>query len=267
MLFLSDQTRQCFGMIDLVSSFTALAPWLVLLMGVVCFLAGLIRGFTGFGLSAVLVAIIAVFVAPIELLPIALLLEAAATVFLLNTTWRDADWGVVSMFIVGSVLGYPTGLALTIALDPQVSKIVALLLIFGLVLALLMGWVPPMKKTRLPLGLAGFTASFVSGIAGVGGLVYAAVFLAMNLPARVMRATMIVYLGVSLTYSITVQSVLGVMDEVALSRAAVMVPVTLLGVWIGKMFFAPETEKYYRRICMGFLVVVSLAGLGRLVLL
>ena len=253
-------------MIENLSSFTQFAPWLLFLMASVCFAAGLIRGFTGFGLSAVLVAIIAVFVAPIELLPIALLLEGAATLFLLNTTWRDADWQIVSMFIVGSVIGYPTGLALTMWLDPELSKIAALVLIFILVMALLLGWIPPMKKARFQLGAAGFTASFVSGIAGVGGLVYAAVFLALRLPARVMRATMVVYLGVSLAYSITVQSFAGVMDTVALSRAGVMIPITLFGVWIGKMFFDPEAEKSYRRICMGFLVAVSLAGLARLIL-
>ena len=253
-------------MFDRIITFVNFEPWLFAVITGVCLLAGIVRGFTGFGYSAVLVAIVAVFLAPIELLPIALILEAAASLFLLRGTWRDAEYRIVLMFLLGSLFGYPAGLSLTMALDPEVSKIAALGLILFLVTALLMNWIPPVKKTWVVLAPVGLMASFASGIAGVGGLVYAAVFLALQLPPKIMRATIVLHLLISLIYSISAQTVMGVMDEVALARGVALIPITLLGVWIGKQFFVPGTEKYYRRICMGFLVIVTLLGLGRLIL-
>ena len=67
-------------MFEVLIQFTALSPVLLILISLSCFLAGVVRGFTGFGLSAVLVGVMAAFVAPVELLPIAILLEAASRV-------------------------------------------------------------------------------------------------------------------------------------------------------------------------------------------
>ena len=253
-------------MFDAILQIVNFEPWLFILISGVCLVAGIVRGFTGFGFSAVLVAIVAVFLAPIELLPIALLLEASASLFLLRGTWRDAEYKVVGLFLLGSLIGYPAGLSLTMALDPEISKMAALGLILILVTALLLDWIPPIRRTGIYLAPLGFLASFASGIAGVGGLVYAAVFLALKLPPKIMRATMVLHLLVSLVYSISAQTVMGVMDDVALARGAALVPITLLGVWIGKLFFVEGAEKYYRRVCMGFLVIITLVGLTRLAL-
>ena len=248
---------------DALITFTNFTPWLFYLICAACGIAGIVRGFTGFGLSAVAMAILTAFVAPVELLPIMLLLEAAASLFLLRGTWRDADFGMIGWMFIGSIIGYPIGLTLTVSVSVEISKFMALGIILVLVLANLSGRMPPLGRTKFSLVIAGFTASFASGIAGVGGLVLALVYLSLQLEPRVMRATMVVHLLVSLVMSISYQLWFGVMDGQAIERSAVLIPVTLVGVWIGKLMFQPSAEKYYRRVCMIVLVIVTVLGMLR----
>ncbi|MEO0980836.1 MAG: sulfite exporter TauE/SafE family protein, partial [Pseudomonadota bacterium] len=77
-------------MLQDLSVWAGLPPTQLTICAVMVFIAGLVRGFAGFGLSAVLMASIVVFIPPIELIPVCFLLEAAASLAMFRGGLRDA---------------------------------------------------------------------------------------------------------------------------------------------------------------------------------
>jgi len=73
--------------------------------------AGIVRGFSGFALSALVMASAVVILPPVELIPICLILELAASLLMARGGWQEADRGTVLGLVIGSTIGVPIGLA------------------------------------------------------------------------------------------------------------------------------------------------------------
>ena len=82
-------------------------------LGGICFIAGLVRGFSGFALSALVMASAVIFLAPIELIPILWFLEMAASLLMARGGWKDADRESALTLVGGNMLGWPIGLWMT----------------------------------------------------------------------------------------------------------------------------------------------------------
>lgn len=224
--------------------------------------SGLVRGFTGFALSAVALALAVTILAPVELVPVLWWLELGASLMMLSGTIKDADWRMTLILVIGSTIGMYFGLSLTTTIDPNTSRIVALAILITLAFLQL-------GKVRIPyLGTfggqigTGLLAGVVTGLAGIGGMVIALFVLAQNAPPRVMRASLVAFLFLSSVTSFAQHLWFGTMDTTAVYRGLALLPACLLGVWLGQRLFTPKYEPYYRPVCLSLLI-----GLGGLSLL
>ncbi len=102
--------------------------WLTLIVLV----AGLVRGFSGFALSALIIATAVIFLPPVELIPMLWWLELSASALMLKGGWADADRKTAIALVIGSAAGWPLGLWLTVSLPVETSKIIALSIIIEL---------------------------------------------------------------------------------------------------------------------------------------
>jgi len=73
------------------------------------FAAGLVRGFSGFGLSALTMAGLTVIIPPIALIPTCYLIEATASLVMLRGGIRNADFRIVLGLAIFSAIGFKTG--------------------------------------------------------------------------------------------------------------------------------------------------------------
>ena len=242
---------------------TDLTPNSFLALVGITFVAGVVRGFSGFALSALVMASAASFVAPVVLIPILFFLELAASLMMARAGLADADRRMALLLVAGSVLGWPLGLWFTTSLPVETSKMVALCVI--VVLAALQ-----LLKVRVPgLGsitgtaIAGVVAGVVSGLAHVGGMVIALFVLSLGSAARSMRGTLVLYLFVSSLLSVFIQLGYGVMTTTGALRGLVLIPPTLLGVWLGSKLFIPRLESYYKPFCLFLLIGLASLGLIR----
>ena len=80
------------------------------LLAVICFCAGLVRGFTGFALSAIVMASAALILSPLALIPICWWLELVASAMMVRGGWKDADKGAAVTLWLGSAVAVPIGL-------------------------------------------------------------------------------------------------------------------------------------------------------------
>ena len=94
-------------MIETLSDLTQLAPAQLLICVGAVFMAALVRGFSGFALSALIMASLVVIIPPIHLIPVCFLLEATASLMMFRGGIRDADMYIVWGLVIGSAIGVP----------------------------------------------------------------------------------------------------------------------------------------------------------------
>jgi len=229
------------------------------------FAAGMVRGFSGFALSAMVMASIAVLIPPVELIAICWFLELAASALMVRGGFGQADMKMVMGLFLGGLVGAPIGLYFTTSVPTETSQMVALILIMVLALTQLFRLRPTFLATTPGLLLSGVTAGIATGIASVGGMVVALYVLARDAPAAIMRASLVMYLFVGSVTSFGYLLYFGMMTWPVAARAMIFVPVVILGVWAGKWLFRPRLEPYYKPFCLVLLVALALAGLVRLV--
>ncbi len=233
--------------------------WLVAIV----LLAGLVRGFSGFALSAIVMALGVAFLPPVELIPFLWIQEMTASLLMARGGWRDADKMQTGLLLIGAWLGWPIGLYFTTTLPVEQSGQAALVIILALAALQLSRVRIPGLGTRPGTAIAGLVSGIISGLANVGGMVVALYTLALDTPARIIRGTLITYLFLGSLGSLVVQLSYGVMDSVAITRGLAFAPITLLGVWLGAKLFSAKWEPYYRPLCLGLLMVLAAGSLVR----
>ena len=142
------------------------------LLAAITFVAGVVRGFTGFALSALVMASAALILSPVELIPMVWWLEMSASILMLRGGWAEADRGIAFGLVMGSALGVPIGLSLIVNVSPDVSRLVALCVIVCLA---------AMQLAKLRLSFCKRGPGFMplawprncDGLAAVGGMVVA----------------------------------------------------------------------------------------------
>lgn len=233
--------------------------WLILIVLV----AGIVRGFSGFALSALIMATAVIFLPPIALIPMLWWLELSASLLMLKGGWADADRGTAIGLVIGSTAGWPIGLWLTLTLPVETSKILALAVIITLAVSQLSKLKLSFLATKPGLYGAGIVAGIVSGIAHVGGMVVALYVLASEAPARQMRGSLVLFLFLGSITSMITLLLFGVMDFSGISRGLVFAVPTVLGVYLGQKLFTPTLAKYYRAFCLTLLCLLATTSLIR----
>lgn len=250
-------------MINNLIQLTSLPTLDLSIVAVAVFMAGLVRGFAGFGLSAVIMASIVTIIPPVELIPICYILEGAASVAMFRGGMKDADMTVVWGLAIGSAIGVPIGLLATTTIDTELSKLIALLIVLGLTFAQFFNIRPNFLSTKRGLYASGVTAGIATGLASVGGLVVALYVLGSTAEAKRIRASLIMFLFIGMFTSLVYLLLYEVMNQQAFWRGVMLTPVVLLGVFSGTLLFRPKFVHLYKKVCLLLLISLCIFGLGR----
>lgn len=250
-------------MFDALLRWTDLSGQEFAILTVIVIIAGIVRGFSGFALSAIVMASAVIILPPVQLIPICWWLEMTASVLMARGGWKEADRGVVMGLVIGSTVGVPFGLLLTTSISPETSKLIVLVLIIALALTQLAKIRLAFLATKPGLYSSGFAAGVATGLASVGGMVIAIYVLSQNAAASKMRAALVLFLFVSSITSLITLLWFGVMNSTAAARGLSLAIPTTLGVIIGQWLFIPRFAAYYRPLCLSLLCALAAAALIR----
>ncbi len=249
-------------MTEILNLTTSEIGWLVL----ITLLAGIVRGFSGFALSALIMATAVIFLPPVELIPMLWWLEMSASVMMLKGGWADADRPTAYGLVIGSTIGWPFGLWMTTSLPASTSKTIALSIIVALAATLLAKVRLSFLDSKPGLYASGFVAGIASGLAHVGGMVVALYVLARNAPAASMRGSLVLFLFLGSLTSMVTQLAFGVMDMSGVARGLTFAVPTMIGVFLGQQLFIERLTPYYRPFCLTLLIFLAGVGLLRQVI-
>ncbi len=107
----------------------------------------------------------------------------------------------------------------------------------------------------------GFVAGFFAGASSLGGMVASVMLFAVSLPARNLRATLIVLFFGSALYSLSWGSWHGIVTAETFTRAAWLALPLLAGIAVGSRGFHQVSEAGFRRAVLAVLAALALAGL------
>jgi len=82
-----------------------LSPAMFLYALVAIGVAAFIRGYSGFGFSALTVTSLSLILPPAEVVPSAFMLEIAASIYMLPLVWRSVNWKVLRWLTFRSITG------------------------------------------------------------------------------------------------------------------------------------------------------------------
>ena len=229
----------------------------------VIFAAAVVRGYSGFGFSALIVTSLTLVLPPVAVVPIALLLEIAASLSVLRQVWSDIAWRNIAWLLAGAALGMPAGFALLAALSADTMRVVISALVL---LACLLLWRGARFASRpgAPTVLGtGLVSGVANGTAAVGGLPVVLFFLSTAAGMATSRATIIAYLMVGDIYGTGVAWINGLVTQEVLLRTALFCLPLFLGVWLGNRHFLATSPESFRRFTLILLVFLATAGLAR----
>ncbi|NRB04488.1 MAG: sulfite exporter TauE/SafE family protein [Rhodobacteraceae bacterium] len=226
--------------------------WLVLTIAV----AGIVRGFTGFGTALIFVPVAGQFLPPEVIILVVTVTGVGSAAALLPRAWSRADRGEIGVLVGAAVVTVPLGLWILTQIEVLTVRWVVAGIACITLAAVVSGW-----QWRGKLGVPGLisiggAAGLMGGMTGLTGPVVIMFYLANARSAQAVRATTIVFLA-----SLDVVIILYLLAQGRVDLTIVWLGVILSVPYfatslIGQRLFVPAMEKTYHTAAY---VVIGLA--------
>ncbi|HEV7457212.1 MAG TPA: sulfite exporter TauE/SafE family protein [Roseococcus sp.] len=238
----------------LLNELAAWQTWAAILATAI---AGLMRGYAGFGTAIILAPIYSVLWGPLAGVPVMLLMELLVSLQLLPRAFRDADKRVIIPIGGAAALATPLGAYVLLAADPELLRraIGGLVLVFGFLM--LSGW---RYHGARPFGLnvaVGTAAGLLKGATGMSGPPVILYLLAGPEEAKRHRANLILFFGLIAVISVVVPIFAGLIDGPVLLRFLIMLPVLMVFVRVGAALFGVVPDRFYKPFALALLTTAG----------
>lgn len=230
------------------------------IIAIVAFAAGLVRGFTGFGGPAFILAILTLFFTPYSIVSKILVVDFIASVYLFKAVYRDIDWRATTCMVIPTLLFMPLGHWLLVELDPLWMKRAMAVIIACACILMLGGF-----RYRQPM-----TTTWLVILGVFAGLVFGGSYIALIAVVAILLGPYDKHRGRTLIISWSSFSVLGFalmsllsgttgVDDIV--TAAPGAATYLFGTWLGSHGFHNASEKLFRRGAIAVLLCLALFNL------
>ncbi len=219
--------------------------------------AGMARGFSGFGGALIFVPLAARFIGPQLASPVLLITDAIVAAPVIFKMWPQARKSEVALMALGGFVGVPIGTYIlktgdTFFLRWLIAGVTAVMLAL-----LVSGWRYHGRPHGTLTACVGGISGLFSGIAQIGGPPVVAYWLGGNTEAAVMRASTFLYFAIGSATTMVSYGYSGLLTASVLKISLLVLPCFALGLWCGNCMFGLASETFFRRTCL-VLIAASL---------
>src|SRR5712664_3829136 len=220
-------------MISYISSlFAGVGLWTAIGVTLV---AGLMRGFAGFGSAMLMAPIFAILFGSADMVVTVVAIELVVSLQLFPQVRRQADWHVLTPMSLAACAAMPLGVWLLASVDKNTIVTVVSAVIVAFVVLMWSGWKYTGRRSTAATIAVGAVSGAMMATTSVGG------------------PPVLLYVLAT-----------GVAGLEALARAVVLFPVMVLGAWAGgRLFHGLASERLYRNVALVILFATGLFGLLR----
>jgi len=237
----------------MLSGLNELGPLGTAGIAVVVFAAGMLRGFSGFGSSLLMVPVLAMVIGPTTAVVIGTLLEGLATLMLVPSSVPHVHRRRLFTMGATAAAAIPLGHLALLRLDPSLSNLVisaAVVVMSGLVWV---GFGLGMPRGTKGEAGTGLLSGFLTGFGSIGGPPLVLYVLAGGGSAVQKRADLIVVAGFTQAVAVVSMISIGLLTFTGAGWAALAAPVFFAGGVFGAKLFSRASEQTYQRVALGAL--------------
>lgn len=244
--------------------FDAFSPHLLLLLAVVLFIAGCVRGFSGFGAGMIFIPVATAFILPSTAAATFLFIDSIVTLPLLVRTVRRCEWPTVIPAVLGSVIFVHFGAWLLGNTDILVLRWAIFAIVTCLLLLLISGW----RYHKPPAAPVSFATGGVSGVLGgisqVSAPPVVAMWLSSSKDPEVVRANLIVFFALASIGTFVAYTLNGFFTREVFTLLVIAVPVYGLAIYAGARGFRNANPQVYRKIAYALIALAALTSMPAL---
>ena len=224
-------------------------------------IAGLLRGFVGFGAALITVPVFSLVLGPHAAIAINNVMGLPAVFQLLPEAVRRAERSVVLPMCLATFVATPIGTWVLVAADPALVTVAISALVLLMVAILASGC-----RLRGHIGMskliaAGVAGGFVQEVAGIGGPPVVAVALSRPGEASQQRANVLALMTAVALSSTLPLLYYGLFTRQTVVIGLVLIPLYSVATALGARYFAFGGQRHYRRAAIATLTAIGIATL------
>ena len=215
---------------------------------------GFVSGLAGFGTALMALGLWLYVLPPAVAVTLTLICSVVAQTATLPSMWKSFDLSLVWPFVVGGLLGVPLGTLLIAHADPRVFKLT--IGIFLLVFPVALYFSAPMAFAiggRVADTAVGFAGGILGGLAGLSGplpILWASV---RGWGKDERRGVFQTFNWTVLFLALCLQTAGGKVGSEVLWFAALALPGTIIGTWLGSRLYHALDDRNFRDVVLGLL--------------
>ena len=233
--------------------------WGVALYFVACvFGAAVVRGYSGFGFSLLIVTSLSLVMPPAEIIPMAFMMEIAASLSLLPAIWKDIHWRAIGWLSLGCLVGTPIGVWVLASVPAAPMKVALALAVIAAVALLRSGYARKTMPNAVETLATGGVSGVLNGAFGIGGIPVAVFFFSSPAMVAVSRASLMAFfIGIDIA-GLGFLAAEGLVNAQGFHRFLIMLPALLVGQWVGARSFKRADPGVFRSWVLRILLLLAL---------
>ncbi len=224
-------------------------------------LAGLVRGFAGFGTAMVFLPVAGSVVSPIWALTIMVVMDVIGPLPNVPRALRDGHPGDVLRLSAGMLLALPIGVLVLSMMAPDAYRYAVSIIALVLLVALIMGLRYRGVLSRKLIYGTGAIGGFLAGSTGLAGPPVIMLYMASTHPAAVIRANLMLFLVCADAMMLVLFALNGLLSLTPVLMGLIVAVPYLLANVAGAAIFRPDYEKAYRMAAYVIIAVSAVSGL------
>lgn len=224
------------------------------------FVAGILRGFSGFGVALSAVPLLSLAFEPRLVVPNVMLLQLVSGLVGLGRERRHIEWPAIGRLLPAAALTTLPGLGLLLWLAPDAARLGIGLLVATTALLLARGYrLETMPRPAVLLGIGGFSG-LLGGFAAIPGPPVIALFFALGRDPAITRATLAFFFLCTGAIGLAIALSAAVIGWPELWLGLALLPAMFIGQIAGGRLFDGDFRRHYRLVGLGLLLLAGVAA-------
>ena len=236
----------------------SLSPFALTLYAIACvFLAAIVRGFSGFGFSMLLITSISLLIPPVEVIASVMILEVAASIHMLPGVWKSIHWRSLGFLTLGQIVATPFGVWALANVPLAPMKLALGLIVLATATLLARGFALKRMPGDAATTATGAASGLLNGAFGIGGPPVVLFFLSSPAGVAAGRASLVAFFFMTDIVALGWQFQQHLITLDHLRNALLYLPALIAGIWIGAHGFARVDAALFRKAVLGLLAVLA----------
>jgi hypothetical protein len=224
-------------------------------------MAGLVRGFSGFGTAMVFLPIASQYLTPFEAIASLAIMEFFGTFAVMRKSWSDADKVDLVRLVVGMTIVTPFALLLLAKVGADFYRYSVSILSLFLLVLIGSGIRYKGKLNPLVIFSVGGLGGLTGGLTGIPGPPVILLYIASSHPISVIRANNLLFLYFFDVCVVLIFALSGVLTLKIFLLGSILALPNFLGNFIGAKLFDPEKTNQYRMFAYIIIAIAAISGL------